>query len=56
MALAESETLKRRPPPPEQLVGALHDPIHEDIGRSRPARVRRSAREHRHIIDSAPKR
>lgn len=29
---------KYRPPPPESLVGALHDTVHKDIGKSRPAK------------------
>jgi transcriptional regulator with XRE-family HTH domain len=34
----------RRPEKPEELVGALHDPIHRKVGRSRPARAARSRR------------
>ena len=32
----------RRPMPPEQLVGALQDRVHRDVGRARPARTRRN--------------
>jgi len=30
------------PQKPEELIGALQDPVHRDVGRSRPARVSRS--------------
>lgn len=39
--LSPEEQEKRRPLPPEMLVGALQDPIHRDVGRSRPAKVTR---------------
>ena len=32
----------RRPPPPEELVGGLHDPAHSSIGRGRAARTVRN--------------
>jgi transcriptional regulator with XRE-family HTH domain len=39
--LSEEAERARRPPPPENLVGALHEPIHADVGRSRVARTTR---------------
>lgn len=35
----------RKPLPPEDLVGALHEPIHKEIGRSRAGRTVRSKRD-----------
>ena len=35
----DSDSHLRIPPSPEQLVGALQDSIHKDIGRSRPAKT-----------------
>jgi DNA-binding transcriptional regulator YiaG len=32
----------RRPQSPEDLVGALHEPVHREVGRSRPAKTTRS--------------
>jgi DNA-binding transcriptional regulator YiaG len=32
----------RRPQSPEELVGALHEPVHLEVGRSRPAKTTRS--------------
>lgn len=40
--LSEEERLARKPLPPEVLIDALQDPIHYDIGRSRPAKTLRS--------------
>ncbi len=40
--LSEEERLARKPLPPEVLIDALQDPIHNDVGRSRPAKVLRS--------------
>ena len=37
--LSDSASLARRPLPPEELVGALHDTVHKNIGKGRPARV-----------------
>ena len=32
----------RMPQKPEELIGALQDPVHRDVGRSRPARASRA--------------
>lgn len=37
-SLSEDARKMRMPQKPEDLVGALNDPIHRDIGRSRPVR------------------
>lgn len=37
--LSEDAQKARRPLPPDQLVEALNDPIHKEVGRSRAARV-----------------
>jgi transcriptional regulator with XRE-family HTH domain len=39
--LSEEAEKARRPPSPESLLGALHEPIHTDVGRSRVARTAR---------------
>jgi hypothetical protein len=36
--LSEAAIKARRPCPPADLVGALQDPVHRDIGNSRPAK------------------
>jgi DNA-binding transcriptional regulator YiaG len=36
------EAAARRPQSPEDLVGALHEPVHQEVGRSRPAKTTRS--------------
>ena len=40
--LSEDASMSRMPPPPEDLVDALQEPIHREVGRSRPARAARS--------------
>lgn len=40
--LSPSERAKFTPPPPDELMGALHEPIHQSTGRSRAARSVRS--------------
>jgi DNA-binding transcriptional regulator YiaG len=40
--LSPEAIASRLPPPPEDLVGALQDPIHREVGRSRPAKTTRS--------------
>jgi DNA-binding transcriptional regulator YiaG len=40
--LSPETIVSRLPPPPEDLVGALQDPIHREVGRSRPAKTTRS--------------
>lgn len=40
--LSPSERAKFTPPPPAELMGALHEPIHQSTGRSRAARSVRS--------------
>ncbi len=40
--LSEDASMSRRPPLPEDLVDALQEPIHREVGRSRPARAARS--------------
>jgi DNA-binding transcriptional regulator YiaG len=40
--LSPEAIASRLPPPPEDLVGALQDTIHREVGRSRPAKTTRS--------------
>jgi len=40
--LSEDASMSRMPPPPEDLVDAVQEPIHREVGRSRPARAARS--------------
>jgi DNA-binding transcriptional regulator YiaG len=40
--LSSEAIVSRLPSPPEDLVGALQDPMHRDVGRSRPAKTTRS--------------
>jgi hypothetical protein len=40
--LSEDASMSRMPPHPEDLVDALQEPIHREVGRSRPARAARS--------------
>jgi DNA-binding transcriptional regulator YiaG len=40
--LSPEAAAARRPQPPEDLVGALHEPVHREVGRSRPAKTTRS--------------
>jgi hypothetical protein len=40
--LSEEERRLRQPPNPADLVDALQDPIHREVGRSRPAKTVRS--------------
>lgn len=40
--LSPEAIASRLPPPPADLVGALHDTIHREVGRSRPAKTTRS--------------
>lgn len=40
--LSKDASMSRMPPPPEDLVDALQEPIHREVGRSRPARAARS--------------
>jgi len=42
--LSREELEARRPLPPEELVGALQDRVHRDVGRGRAARTARSER------------
>lgn len=42
--LAASAAHARRPPSPDRLVGAGHEPVHREVGKSRPARATRSKR------------
>lgn len=42
MPLSKDASTLRLPPPPEDLVDALQEPIHREAGRSRPARAARS--------------
>ena len=42
--LSEEESKLRRPLSPEILIDALQDTIHQDIGRSRPAKTFRSGK------------
>ena len=37
--LSKEALESRKPIPPEYLVDALQDPIHKEVGRSRPAKV-----------------
>lgn len=41
-ALSEAAIASRLPPPPGDLVDALQDPVHQEMGRSKPARVVRN--------------
>lgn len=40
--LSKNASMSRMPPPPEILIDALQEPIHREVGRSRPARAARS--------------
>lgn len=40
--LSQDASMSRMPPPPADLVDALQEPIHREVGRSRPARAARS--------------
>lgn len=40
--LSEDASMSRMPPPPENMVDALQEPIHREVGRSRPVRAARS--------------
>lgn len=40
--LSDNAKAARMPQKPEELIGALQDPVHRDVERSRPARVSRS--------------
>ncbi len=42
--LSENALASRRPPNPADLVDALQEPIHREVGRSRPAKAVRSRR------------
>lgn len=37
--LSEKALAERRPQPPEELIGALHDTVHRDIGKSRVSKL-----------------
>ena len=41
-ALSETAIASRLPPPPADLVDALQDPVHREVGRSKPAQVVRN--------------
>lgn len=45
LPLSEDASASRMPPAPEDLVGALQDPIYREVRRSRPARVARSRKQ-----------
>lgn len=38
-SLSEDARKARMPPKPEDRIGALYDPVHRDVGRSRAAKV-----------------
>lgn len=42
LPLSKDASASRMPPPPEDLVGALQEPIYRGVGRTRPARAARS--------------
>ena len=39
LPLSKEEQERRKPLPPEELVGALHDRVHKDVGKARAAKV-----------------
>lgn len=39
--LSPEAQVARRPPKPEELIGALHEPVHRDIGKAQAVRARR---------------